>query len=78
MQTFLIHLASAEEVRRFVELATAQTCDISVTSGDRTANGKSFMGMFSLDYSVPATVHASGSEDAVRALTEAVKDYIVR
>ena len=48
-----VHLASVSDVREFVSLATTQPYRVFVEDGDRSVNAKSFMEMFTLDYSEP-------------------------
>lgn len=48
-----VHLASVSDVREFVSLATTQPYRVFVEAGDRSVNAKSFMEMFTLDYSEP-------------------------
>ena len=62
MQEFDITIHSFEEVQDFVALATVQPFEISVGNHHQRVNAKSFMGMFSLDYSQPVQVRAQCSE----------------
>lgn len=48
-----IRLASVSDVREFVSLATTQPYLVLVEDGDRSVNAKSFMEMFTLNYSEP-------------------------
>lgn len=48
-----IRLGSVNDVREFVSLATTQPYRVFVESGDRSVNAKSFMEMFTLDFSEP-------------------------
>lgn len=56
MQTVQIVLTSIEDVRRFVTLANECDFDVTMVSGKYKINGKSIMGVFSLDLSHPITV----------------------
>ena len=58
MQEFSIEIHSFQDVRDFVSLATVQPFRVLVGNDRRRVNGKSFMGMFSLDYSRPVRVLA--------------------
>jgi len=62
MQEFDITIRSFEEVQDFVALATVQPFEISVGNTHQQVNAKSFMGMFSLDYSQPIHVRAQCSD----------------
>lgn len=48
-----VRLGSVNDVREFVSLATTQPYRVFVESGDRSVNAKSFMEMFTLDFSEP-------------------------
>lgn len=48
-----IRLASVSDVREFVSLATTQPYRVFVEDGDRSVNAKSFMEMFTLNFSEP-------------------------
>lgn len=48
-----IRLASVSDVREFVSLATKQPFLVLVEDGDRSVNAKSFMEMFTLNFSQP-------------------------
>lgn len=63
MWEFNIAIHSFEEVRKFVSLATVQPFSILVGGGNRWVNGKSFIGMFSLDFRRLLTVSIRCSED---------------
>lgn len=62
-----IHLASVNDVREFVSLATTQPYRVFVESGDRSVNAKSFMEMFTLDFSEPLRLNiAEENEERFR------------
>lgn len=65
MKQFDIELHSFDEVQEFVEVATVQPFRV-VVGNDRTlVNAKSFMGMFSLDFSEPVHVRADCTEEEI-------------
>ena len=59
MQEFSIELHSFQKVKDFVALATVQPFSVLVGNGTRRVNGKSFMGMFTLDYTQPLSVRVN-------------------
>lgn len=59
MQEFLITIRSFEQVRDFVNVATVQPFQVYVGNDRRCVNGKSFIGMFSLDFSMPVPVRVN-------------------
>lgn len=63
MQEFDINLRSFSEVQDFVSLATVQPFEIMVGNDHQQVNAKSFMGMFSLDFTQPIRVCAECSEE---------------
>lgn len=75
MKTFSIKLSTIDAVRNFVSAVTAYEGDIDLASGRYVVDGKSIMGIFSLDLSQPIqmTVH---SEDTA-ALEKTIADYLV-
>lgn len=56
MQTLQVQLTSIEAVRKFVELANLCDFDVTVSSGKYRIDGKSIMGIFSLDLTKPVKV----------------------
>lgn len=76
MKHFDIILHSFEDVQSFVELATVQPFRI-VVGNDRTrVNAKSFMGMFSLDFSIPVQVRADCTEEQCDRFKEAAARFL--
>lgn len=63
MKQFDITLHSFEDVQNFVELATVQPFRILVGNDRTRVNAKSFMGMFSLDFSAPLQVRADCTQE---------------
>lgn len=74
MKQFDIELHSFADVQDFVEIATVQPFRILVGNDRSRVNAKSFMGMFSLDYSEPIQVRADCTdEECVRFKQAAAK-----
>lgn len=63
MKQFDIVLHSFQDVQDFVEIATIQPFRVLVGNDRARVNAKSFMGMFSLDYSQPIPVRADCSDE---------------
>ena len=74
----LIRLSTIADVREFVEIVTASARhEIDLASGRYVVDGKSIMGIFSLDLSKPIkmTVHGDHAEDLIEKLEKfVVKD----
>ena len=75
--TFQIHLSSITDVKTFSEAAGLSSCDIDVLTGRYLVDAKSIMGLFSLDFSKPATVQIHGSEEDARAFRNRISALIV-
>ena len=78
MLEFLIRLHSVQDVQDFVSLSTAQPFRVDVTDGNYTANGKSFMEMFCLDFNQPLRVVAQCSEEELEALCSDAGKFLVK
>ena len=76
MSEFQVSLASIEEVRQFVNAATRSLCEVDVCAGRYVVDGKSIMGLFSLDLSHPVTVRLPGSEGDPAAFRQAVAAFV--
>ena len=69
-----IRLGSVNDVREFVSLATTQPYRVFVETGDRSVNAKSFMEMFTLDFSEPLCLNIA--EENKEAFRLAAKKFI--
>ena len=64
MKEFEIRLRSVQDVQGFVSLATTRAFTVLVGNDERhLVNGKSFMEMFSLDFTRPLTAAAECSNE---------------
>ena len=77
MHSFQVIFRSFEDVRDFVFLASAQSFDVTVCSGDSRADGKSLMVMLSLDYSHPLWVTCACDQEQARDFAQAVQRFRV-
>lgn len=77
MKHFDITLHSFEDVQSFVELATVQPFRIVVGNDRARVNAKSFMGMFSLDFSAPVQVRADCTQEQCERFKEAAARFLV-
>ncbi|MBQ6432286.1 MAG: HPr family phosphocarrier protein [Oscillospiraceae bacterium] len=71
-----IHFASLGDVQEFVGLASLQPYAVQVQDKERTVNAKSFMEMFTLDFSEPLSVTVSGDENETH-FAHAAKKFLV-
>ena len=63
MREFNILIQSFQEVQAFVSLAMVQPFEVLVGNEKQQVNGKSFIGMFSLDHRKPLCVSVKCSEE---------------
>ena len=76
MKQFDISLHSFADVQDFVELATIQPFRILVGNDRSRVNAKSFMGMFSLNYSEPVQVRADCTEEECSRFKSAAARFL--
>ena len=76
MSEFQVSLASIQEVRQFVSIASRSPCEVDVCSGRYVVDGKSIMGLFSLDLSHPVTVRLHGGDGDQAAFRQAVSAFV--
>ena len=77
MTTFYVLLASIDDVKLFVDAATRCPCEVDVRSDRYLVNGKSIMGLFSLDLSKPVAVEVHGEDADAGAFQNQVSSMIV-
>ena len=77
MISFAMRLTCLKQVGAFVKAADTLPCDIMVKSGSYNVNGKSLMGILSLDTTKPMTVEVYGTEQEAETLKASVRQYIV-
>ena len=76
MQKINIALHSFKEVQEFITLATVQPFAILVGNDAQQVNGKSFIGMVSLDYSRPVQVQADCDGQAWQSFRSVVNKFL--
>ena len=76
MREFNILIQSFQEVQAFVSLAMVQPFEVLVGNDKQQINGKSFMGMFSLDYNRPVRVSVRCSEEEFRSFHRAASEFL--
>ncbi len=70
MKTVKIKLNTIENVRDFVDIVTRHDVDVDLSSGRYVVDGKSIMGLFSLDLLKPVTLtaHSDDCDDLLKEL----------
>ena len=76
MKQFDIVLRSFAEVQDFVEVATVQPFRVVAGNSRTLVNAKSFMGMFSLDFSEPVHVRADCTEEEIGRFKTAAARFL--
>ena len=76
MKEFEIRLASVQDVQEFVSIATSKPYPICVRDYRMQVNGKSFIGMVSLDHSRPLLVQADCEDCALESFRNVVQKFL--
>ena len=76
MQEFHIALRSFQDVQEFISMATVQPFAVVVGNEAQQVNGKSFIGMVSLDYTRPLLVQADCDCQALQNFRSVVHKFI--
>ena len=71
-----VRFASINDVREFVGLARLQPFTVEVFDGKHTVNAKSFMEMFTIDFTHPLLVTADSAEHEL-AFAGAARKFVV-
>ena len=64
MPTYYVDLSKFESVRRFVEVSSNKSCFVTLKSGKYIVDGKSILGIFSLDLSKPVALEVEDGDYA--------------
>ena len=75
---FQVLLTSVADVKDFVDAAAACPSEIDVCSKRYVVNGKSIMGLFSIDLSIPVTVVVHGDGAQERTFRDTIQRFIVK
>lgn len=62
-KTIVVKLEWVDDVKKFVNASMASNCNVMLKSGRYCVNGKSLLGVFSLDLSKPITVEIIGENE---------------
>ena len=73
---FMIHLGSVRDVEDFVRISTAQLYPVTLDDGQHRVNGKSFMEMFTINFTQPLLVEVAGKENEAE-FARAAKRFLV-
>ena len=73
---FMVLLTSVADVKAFVDAASLYPYEVDVKAGRYVINGKSIMGLFSVDLSGPVTVALPENGEEAEKLKERLKDFV--
>ena len=71
-----VYLNSIEKAKRFNFVATQQEYDVYLASGKFVIDGKSIMGIFSLDLSKPVDIIIEPEQADLQEVKETFKEFI--
>ncbi len=78
MWEFDIAIRSFHQVQEFVALAMVQPFEVLVGNDGQQINGKSFIGMFSLNYNRPVHVRVKCSNEEFDRFRQAASQFLVQ
>jgi len=73
---FQVLLSSVADVKAFVDAASLYPYEVDVKAGRYVINGKSIMGLFSIDLSGPVTVELSKDGEEAEELKNKLRPYM--
>ena len=76
MREFDIVVRTFRQVQEFVALAMVQPFEVLVGNDSQQVNGKSFIGMFSLDYRRPLRVLVKCTEEECGKFQKALAEFL--
>ena len=76
MLTVSILLDSVEKVQRFVSKISRYSCSFDVVSGNSFVDGKSLVGLFSLDISRPLQLTINGGESEIEDVLRDINEFM--
>lgn len=75
MTSFPIMLHSVSDIKEFVNAASRLDCEVDVRSGRYLVDGKSIMGLFSIDLSEPVTTEVHGTDAQGEMFRQAISRF---
>ncbi len=76
MLTVSILLDSVEKVQRFVSKISRYSCSFDVESANSFVDGKSLVGLFSLDISRPLQLTINGGESEIEDVLRDINEFM--
>ena len=76
MTSFAVQLTSVADIKEFVDAANRLDCDVDVICGRYLVDGKSNMGLFSIDLSAHIRVEVHGTDAQGESFRRAVGRFV--
>lgn len=76
MEAFFVQLSSVNDVKQFADAATSLPCEVDVRAGRYLVNGKSVMGLLSIDLAEPICIEVHGTARQAEQLKSMVADCL--
>ena len=78
MQTAMIRLSTIQDIRNFIEIVTMTDVEVDLRSDRYLVNGKSIMGIYSLDLQSPIEmiIHSDNCPDLMEKLSRFFTDEV--
>lgn len=77
MRDMVILLNSIDKVKKFVSITTKFEAEMDLINGRYTIDGKSIMGIFSMDLSKPLVLRVYDGKEDVEEILSALSEYAV-
>lgn len=77
MQEYTINLNTIEKVKDFSNATNVLSCDIRLVSGRYAIDGKSILGIFSLDLSKNILMQLTGSNEEINKAIDVLGRFMV-
>jgi len=75
-QQLWVNLNSIDKAKDFADIASGVSCEVDVCSGRYVVDGKSLLGLFSLDLSAPVRVVVHGTEEECDKITRLTRHLL--
>ena len=76
MKEYKINLNTIDKVKQFASIAGTLDCDIRLVSEPYAVDGKSILGIFSLDLNKKIAMQLTGTEDEIEKALDALRGFM--
>lgn len=78
MEKLTINFTEIEDVENFIKIAEKYDFEITLSQGKYSVDGKSLMGIFSLDITKPIEILIDGKNQSVDTLVNEIQKYTIQ